>query len=90
MTSVAEVLGRRRPFVPVPNFAMGIAGSFGAFAARFDAHRFAGLDPKVLTSMQQERYRTGEKMMNELGIKPRPVVDSIEEAYRWFTEFGYC
>jgi dihydroflavonol-4-reductase len=90
MSQIAEVIGCRRPMLPVPDTLMSLGGRAGRFAARFDPHRFAGLDPDVLRSMQQVRYRSGEKMQRDLSISPRPIHQSIEAAYRWFREHGYC
>ena len=90
MGQIAEVVGCRKPGIPVPDRLMGLAGRIGRAAARVDPHRFAGLDPDVLRSMQQDRYRSGAKMCRELAISPRPVYDSIEAAYRWFRDHGYC
>ena len=90
MGLVAGVVGRRRPLLPVPDLAVRIAGSAGKRLARFDAHRFAGLDPFVLRSMQQERYRTAERSVVELGVPQTPIVRAIEKAHRWFVDHGYC
>ena len=74
----------------MPTSAMKLAGRVGQVASRVDKHRFAGLEPMVLLSMQEKRYRSGQKMVEELGIQPRPIEESIESAYRWFRENGYC
>ena len=65
-------------------------GKVGAWANQIDAKRFAGLEPQVLKSMQEERYRSAEKMISELGIEPKPIEPSIKEAYQWFQQHGYC
>ena len=90
MGIVARVVGRRRPVLPVPNLAVRVAGSVGKRLARLDAHRFAGLDPYVLRSMQQERYRTAQRSFSELGVPRTPIVEAVEKAHRWFVEHGYC
>ena len=90
MSMIADVVGCSAPKIPIPYRVMKLAASVGKVANRFDAHRFAGLEPRVLLSMQQERYRNGSKMCRELGIKPKPMYESIEAAYRWFCDQGYC
>ena len=90
MSMIAEVVGCSPPKFPIPYRAMKLAARLGKIANRLDAHRFAGLEPQVLMSMQQERYRDGSKMCQELGITPRPIYESIESAYRWFCQQGYC
>jgi hypothetical protein len=66
------------------------AGLAGRIATRFDAHRFAGLDPRVLEAMQAERYRSGARAVRELGVPRTPIARSIEEALQWFRQQGYC
>ena len=90
MTATAKVIGGRGPKLPLPNVALGMLGKIGELGARIDQHRFAGLDKQVLLAMQQDRYRSGQKMRQELNISPRPIEDSIESAYRWFVDQGYC
>ena len=90
MGIIAQVVGRKPPKYPLPGFLLELAGWVGSKASRFDAHRFAGLEPNVLRSMMQERYRSGRKMVEELGINPQPMEQSIEEAYNWFLQHGYC
>ena len=90
MGIVARVVGRQRPVLPVPNLAVRVAGSVGKRLARLDAHRFAGLDPYVLRSMQQERYRTAQRSFSELGVPRTPIVEAVEKAHRWFVDHGYC
>ena len=66
------------------------AGLVGRWGSRVDVHRFAGLDPWVLRSMQQERYRTARRSWDELGVPKSPVSGAVEKAYRWFVEHRYC
>jgi dihydroflavonol-4-reductase len=90
MGLVAEVTGQRPPVVPVPDAAVAVVGRVGARLQRVDPHRFAGLEPWVLRSMQQERYRTAQRSFDELAVPRTPVVEAIETAYRWFREHGLC
>lgn len=90
MGMVAQVVGRRPPTLPLPRSVLSAAGLVGRLASRIDAHRFAGLDPHVLSSMQQERYRSSERARSELGVPDTPIIQAIEDAYRWFVDRGYC
>ena len=90
LEKIATVVGRKAPRLPMPTRAMKLAGRVGQLASRVDEHRFAGLEPMVLLSMQENRYRSGQKMVDELGIQPKPIEESIELAYIWFRENGYC
>jgi hypothetical protein len=69
---------------------LGVAGLAGRVATRVDAHRFAGLDPHVLRSMQQSRYRSGARARTELGVPDTPIIEAVHAAYRWFVDRGYC
>ncbi len=90
MRLVAEVVGQRPPVVPLPTAATNLAGAVGRRLQRIDAHRFAGLDPWVLRSMQQERYRSAARAFTELGVPQTPVRVAVEKAHRWFRDHGYC
>ena len=87
---VGDVTGKKKPRFSAPNIALRLAGRLGEALSSIDAHRFAGLDSNVLRAMQENRFRSSEKMRNELGIAPRPIAEGIERAYKWFVEHGYC
>lgn len=90
MTMVGQVVGTRPPVIPLPDPLIGLAGRVGSLGSRVDAHRFAGLNPYVLRSMQQPRYRSAARAHTELGVPQTPVIAAIEEAHRWFVDHGYC
>lgn len=90
LNKVAKIVGKKSPLLPIPNLGTRILGNIGKVANQVDAHRFAGLDANVLKSMQEERYRSGAKMCEELGISPQEIEVDIEKAYRWFCDNGYC
>lgn len=90
MTMTANIVGSKPPSLPLPSTAVRVAAGLGRLGQRFDAHRFAGLDGNVLRAMQQERYRSGQRMCEELQIQPQPLEDSIKAAHRWFSDHGYC
>lgn len=86
----AEVTGKRPPLIPVPGVVLGAVGHVGSFLQRFDAHRFAGLDRHVLVAMQQGRYRSGKRGWEELGVPRTPMRTTVERAFVWFRDHGYC
>lgn len=89
MQACADEAGTRGPLVPVPRLAMRAGGLAGRLLQRVDAHRFAGLDEHVLLSMLQERYRTGKRSWEELGVPRTPMQTTIRRAMGWFREHGY-
>lgn len=89
MQLCADAAGTRGPVVALPNVAMRAAGFAGRILARTDPHRFAGLDPNVLASMREERYRTGRRSWEELGVPRTPLAETVQKALGWFREHGY-
>lgn len=85
----AEAAGKRPPFLPVPRLAMRAGGRLGSLLQRYDAHRFAGLERHVLLAMMQERYRTGQRSWDELGVPRTPMRETVEKTLNWFREHGY-
>jgi dihydroflavonol-4-reductase len=89
MTEIAGVVGQRPPKFPVPKRALSVAGLLGGLAARVNPHGAAGLEPNVLRSMNQLRYRSGKKAIRELGLRSTPITESISKAHDWFLTHGY-
>lgn len=89
MEACALASGRRGPILPVPRLAVGVAGAAGRVLQRVDPHRYAGLTREVLAAMQAERYRSGRRSWDELGVPRRPIEVSIREALDWFRTNGY-
>ncbi len=89
MGIVARVVGRRPPLGPIPGRANRALGRVGRVLHRLDTHRFAGLDPMVLRSMAQERYRTGQRSWDELGVPRTSIEDAVQSAYAWFKAQRY-
>lgn len=90
MGIIAEVTGQRPPALPLSDLALRGAALAGRLGQRVDPERFAGLDPMVLSSMQQERFRSGRRARDELGMASTPIRESVEKAWRWFKDNGYC
>lgn len=90
MGIIGDVVGQRPPVAPLPDTVVAAAGGVAGLLRSIDPWRFSGLDPTVLRSMQTERHRSGARARDELGMPTTPVRTSVEKAYRWFQEHGYC
>jgi len=89
MTEVAAVIGQKPPVLPVPRLVLSAAGLVGSVLAKLNPYGAAGLEPNVLRSMNQLRYRSGDKARRELGLQSTPISESILKAYEWFLSNGY-
>ena len=89
MSLIAESVGRRPPRLALPRAATWGLGQAGRVLTRVRPHSAAGLDPWVLHSMSQERYRSGAKARDGLGMPHTPLRKSIEKAVAWFERHGY-
>ena len=90
MSLIAEVVGGKAPRLPLPKTLTWGVGQAGKLLTRIRPHGAAGLDPWVLHSMSQERYRSGEKARQDLDMPHTPLKESIAKALSWFQEHGYC
>lgn len=90
MSAVARVVGRPPPLLPVPRTLTRGAAFAGRVIDRLTPARTVAFNPQVLTSMQAERYRDGGRARRELGLPATPIEASIEQAYAWFRDHGYC
>ena len=89
MGLIAETVGRRPPRVPLPRAATWGLGQAGRVLTRMRPHSAAGLDPWVLHSMSQERYRSGAKARRDIRMPHTPLKQSIQKAVDWFERHGY-
>lgn len=90
MGIVAEVTGQRPPALALSTAALEVAASGIGLLHALAPGRVSGVDRQVLLSMQQDRYRSGRRARDELGMPATPVRTSIEKAHRWFVDNGYC
>jgi len=47
------------------------------------------LNSAATTMSGQHHYYTSQRAEDRLGYNPRDVMQSIEDAWRWFTEYGF-
>lgn len=90
MDLVAEVVGQRRPVLPLPDAALEAAGALAPWAGKLLHGRLSEVDRQVLRAMQQDRYRSGRRARDELGMPTTPIRASVEKAWQWFRDHGYC
>ena len=90
LSKAATILGKAPPKFSVPRLGTQLLSRVSGPLISLDPHRFAGLDPHVLRSMQENRFRTGAKMSRELGVHPKPIDHAIEATIQWFNDFKYC
>ncbi len=79
--------------VPVPRFVCPIAAARVWAPVQVAWDRVRGRRPRftrdALTMLEASNRRTSSaKARRELGFDPRPVADSVRDAYRWFDEHG--
>jgi dihydroflavonol-4-reductase len=88
LAEVAQVVGRRPPWLRVPHgvlFPLAIGAELAA--------RVTGRDPFVtldgVRMSRKKMYFTSEKASHELGYASRPAREAIADAVRWFEANGY-
>ncbi|MBT3272099.1 MAG: NAD-dependent epimerase/dehydratase family protein [Spirochaetales bacterium] len=85
---MAEVAGVKAPGLKVPPAVSLIAGAFGSFFGRI-----LNKEPKISLPMARIskdcHFYTAAKAVRELELPQTPIVQAIEEAYRWFYDNGY-
>ncbi len=86
---IAELTGRRKPWLQVPRAAIYPV----AIAAEATA-RIIGGEPFVtvdgLRLAKKKMFFSSAKAMRELGYQPGPVRPALEDAIAWFRAAGYC
>lgn len=87
LTLVAEVAGRRPPFIRLPEMVVWPA----AFIMENFA-RLTGIPPLMtrdhLKMARKKMYYSSSKAMQELGYRPRPARVAVEDAVAWFRANG--
>ncbi len=85
---MARAAGVKPPGMKVPPAASLIAGAFGSFFGRM-----FGREPKISLPMAKIskdcHFYTAAKAVRELDLPQTPIVQAIEEAYRWFVDNGF-
>jgi dihydroflavonol-4-reductase len=88
LADVARLVGRTPPHMRIPHaVAMPVAYAAEAMARVTGREPFATVD-----GIRMSKYRmffTSAKAERELGFSPRPYVQALEDAIRWFRQAGY-
>jgi dihydroflavonol-4-reductase len=88
LAAIAEVVGRRPPWLRVPHSALFPVAMGAELAARI-----TGRDPFVtrdgVRMSRKKMYFSSEKASRELGYTPRPARQAIADAVGWFKANGY-
>jgi dihydroflavonol-4-reductase len=85
---IAELCGGTRPlFRPGPLMLLA-AGKCGDFYGRW-----TGKEPDVnsgaIAVARAPKHYSSERARNELGYQTRPTDETIQDAWKWFVEYGY-
>jgi dihydroflavonol-4-reductase len=88
LADIAHLVGRKPPRLRIPRAAaMPVAYAAEAVA------RFTGREPfATVDGLRMAAHRmffTAAKAERELGFRPRPYLQGLEDAIRWFREAGY-
>lgn len=89
MNLVARVVGAVPPAVPLPRTATDAMGLLVDRATGFLPAQARQVDVAALASMQADRYRSGRRSWEELGVPRSPLRWGIEAAWKWFVDHGY-
>jgi len=85
---MAAVAGKRGPLFPAGPVQRIIGGLWGDMM-----YRVTGREPDlnsagVRMSTQHHRFRS-DRAIAELGYKIRPLEETLQDAWKWFVEYGY-
>jgi dihydroflavonol-4-reductase len=88
LADIARLVGRNPPRLRIPR-AAAITVAYAAEAMA----RFTGREPlATVDGIRMAAHRmffTAAKAERDLGIRPRPYVQGLEDAIRWFQQAGY-
>nr|PZN53892.1 MAG: nucleoside-diphosphate sugar epimerase [Chloroflexota bacterium] len=84
---IADVVGVRRPFLPVPDAALPVVAGVIDMARRLGIPTPVDADQTRLSS--RAIFFDFSKTWNELGEPQVPMRKSLEDTYRWYVENGY-
>jgi dihydroflavonol-4-reductase len=88
LTDVAELVGRKPPWVQIPRAALYPF----AFTAEMVARATGGTPFATIDGLRLSRYHmyfNDAKARGELGYRSRPYREGIAEAIAWFAQAGY-
>lgn len=87
---VCDVVGRRRPFLPMPFHVVRAAARISESLHTLLKRSGPPLIPVVgIDLVQNSMHVSSEKARRELGYTHGPVRPAIQRAYAWFQRNGY-
>jgi dihydroflavonol-4-reductase len=88
LADISRLVGRKPPTVRIPHsVAMPVAYAAEAMAWITGREPFATVDG--IRMAKHHMFFTAAKAERELGFRPRPYIQGLEDAIRWFREAGY-
>jgi dihydroflavonol-4-reductase len=88
LADIARMVGRKPPTVRIPHsVAMPVAYAAEAMAWVTGREPFATVDG--IRMAKHHMFFTAAKAERELGFRPRPYLQGLEDAIRWFRQAGY-
>jgi dihydroflavonol-4-reductase len=85
LETLSEICGAKVPGYRVPIWLVKIAGAVAPLYYKL-ANRTPRFTIYSINTLQSNSYISHEKASRELGYNPRPVKESISDAYKWLKE----
>ncbi len=87
METIAEAVGRRPRWVPVPRASRPLFGAAAWMLGKLTGSRF--LTPQIVEDLFAFKYYSSDKARRELGYAPRfTFAESVGRAWKFYTENG--
>ena len=88
LTIIAELVGRRPPFIRVPHaLTIPIGYCAETWCRFFGGEPIATADAARMA--KKKMFYNSDKAKRELGYAPRPAREAIADSIRWFADHGY-
>jgi dihydroflavonol-4-reductase len=88
LADIARLVGRKPPRLRIPRaLAMPVAYAAEAMALVTGREPFATVDG--IRMSEHRMFFTAAKAERDLGYRPRPYLQGLEDAIRWFRQAGY-
>ena len=87
-TLLARMTGGKPPKIPLSKSALLLAGRIGSIVAAI-TKRPPDLSYEIARNACTGAYYSADKAVRELGLRQRPIEETLEDAYRWFVDKGY-
>jgi dihydroflavonol-4-reductase len=84
---IAAVVGRRRPFLPAPAFALPVAGALIDWLQKMNIK--TPIDGNQTRLGARNIHFDGAKGWAELGKPQIDMLQSLQDTYRWYQDNGY-